>query len=74
MIRVALFDGSPSVKYAEFDVVPLERPDQFRCSPEGLLGFEDARAISRELSKGRVRGWIARIRWYRQAGTQTNLV
>lgn len=69
MIRVALFDGSTGVKYIEFKVVPVERADEFRCIPDGLLSFEDARAISLELSKGRIRGSIERVRWYRQAGT-----
>jgi hypothetical protein len=73
MIRVAIFDGTPGVKYVEFEVVPIERAAQVRCVPDGLLSFENAHAIAKEVNEGRVRGWIDHIRWYRQAGTQTNL-
>jgi hypothetical protein len=67
-IRVAFFNGKLGARYAEFDVVPVERPDQYRCIPPDLLSFAVARHVSEELSEGRIDGWAERYRWYRQVG------
>jgi hypothetical protein len=67
-IRVALFDNSPGVKYAEFDELPLGSPKGFRCEPPGILSYEAARQIAERLRAGDVDGWADRYRWYRQAG------
>jgi hypothetical protein len=68
MIKVAIFNGKPGVKYCEFEQgVPGGSP-QFKCVPEGVLSPAQAEGVARELSEGRVSGIVGQLRWYRQAG------
>jgi hypothetical protein len=60
MIRVALRCSRSEAIYIEFDAVPLEREDGFRCFPDGEIGFENAKQISLELYQGRLAGRIER--------------
>ena len=69
MIRVALMRGGREATCVEFDAVPLEKEDGFRCIPDGGIGFESANQISVELHQGRLTGRIDGQAWYRQAGT-----
>jgi hypothetical protein len=68
MISVALFDCEPQAKYANFDALPLETPEQFTCEPEDCISFGDARQIADQLAAGRVSGFVSGYRWFRQAG------
>jgi hypothetical protein len=65
MIRVTLFDSDSGEKYIEFDAVPLEREEDFRCVPAGLLPFHSVQQIAQDLERGDVSGWVAGYRWYR---------
>jgi len=63
MARIALFDGRPGVKCAEFDALPLRDQSQYRCVPPDALAWEQAKQVSQEVSEGRVNGRIDRFRW-----------
>jgi hypothetical protein len=69
MIRVALQRSRAETIYIEFDAVPLEKEDDFRCITDGEIGFEAAKQISVELHQGHVKGHIDGHHWYRQAGS-----
>ncbi len=74
MIKVAIFNGSPDIKYCEFEIAYCELGRlaggtvQFKCVPEGLLSPAQAECVARELSEGRISGIVGQLRWYRQAG------
>ena len=68
MIKVAIFNGKPGVKYCEFEQGPASGSPQFKCVPEGLLSPVQAECVARELREGRVSGVVGQLRWYRQAG------
>jgi hypothetical protein len=69
MIRVALLRRGAEMTCIEFDAVPLEKEDDFRCVTDGEIGFESAKQISVELHHGHVKGHIDGHHWYRQAGS-----
>jgi hypothetical protein len=66
-MMVALHLGKKK-HFVEFDTVPLASANDFRCLPEGVLEFDSAAEIARELAAGYLSGVVAGYRWYRQAG------
>ena len=48
---------------ALFYAVPLENPKDFRCTPEFLIEFDDAKRIASDLSFGRVIGEVSEYEW-----------
>jgi hypothetical protein len=73
MIRVRLIDRpSDEPKFVEFRAVPLVSEADFRCRPEGLLSFQSAVQVSREVQSGQVKGRIGTYTWYRQAVAEDN--
>jgi hypothetical protein len=67
-IRIALLDGTPGVKSAEFRAIPLERKEDFKCSPTRILSFRSAVRIAQELLDGAMDGRIKGYYWYWQGG------
>jgi hypothetical protein len=68
MIKVAIFNGSPDVKYCEFEQGLASGRPQCKSVPERLLSPAQVECIARELSEGRISGIVGQFRWYRQAG------
>ena len=66
-MMVALHLGTKK-HFVEFAAVPLVNCDDFRCTPEGVIQFDSAVEIARELAAGYLSGVVAGYRWYRQAG------
>jgi hypothetical protein len=67
MIRAKLIDHNPDSKYVDFREVPLLDATDYRCHPEGLIAFEEAARLARQLHDGDIEGYVGRYRWYRQA-------
>jgi hypothetical protein len=68
-IRIALLNGTPGVKSAEFSTVPLEGAESFSCSPSGVLSCASAAHIALELAAGVMDGRVEGYYWYWQGGT-----
>ena len=65
MIRIDLVDNTASVKHVDFQVVPVTKAREFRCSPEVMLPLRRVVRLSREVKAGRTFGRVGKYLWYR---------
>lgn len=68
MIKVKMFQGQRPRNCVEIHALPLRRPEDYHCVPEGSVSFGTAQQLANELADGRVSGLLAGYRWFRQAG------
>jgi len=72
MTSVDLFVTEPGrltiqVGRIDFYALPIQKEDDFACTPPNIVSFADAQAVSVELAQQVVKGTIGRYTWRRDS-------
>ena len=66
-IRLLEKTGAPiEVGTVEFFRIPVEKPDDFKCIPRGVLSITQAQQVAKEWQRGRTYGDVGDFEWHDQ--------